>query len=235
MESSNKKTAWIERCFAYTRLAFVSEIFLAFYWICVLIYVSVKDHDEISIGVSFGLHYAGFIALCSLIDVITEKKTNGRENKAPPWFGFRRSKTTPSYVRNVIRRKNEKTSDVYVDVGGVQGRTTASSSQNDTDLFDLGTGDDQAGVDDVAKTVGNYPLAYGVALFVSMISDAFSLVEVCVSNSHGTIEDVTFRLYAALFGIGLVLTVLSIIWSSIFYYNVKKLTSNATTTTMTTT
>ena len=73
----------------------------------------------------------------------------------------------------------------------------------------------------LVKKLSHYPLAYGVALFVSMISDLFSLVDAVLEHLNDEIGIRTYYLYVILFALGLCLTVSSIVWSVVFYVHMR--------------
>lgn len=203
--STMKKPSNTVGCFRYAQFVFVAEIFLALYWVCVMTYASVHDHKKLLAGLIFGLHYAGLIALCALFDEITKEKNGVIHYEKPYFASYRDSKEV--YVKKISTRKNDNYEDDLDDEvnplsHGVfsTGRETAVTEQN------------------LTEKLNHYPLSYGVALFVAMISDLFSLVDAILDHE---ISQVTYYLYIILFAIGLCLTASSIVWSFVFYMQMR--------------
>lgn len=193
-------------CFRYAQFVFVSEIFLAIYWIAVLSYASFNDHDKLLAGLIFGLHYAGLIALSGLFDEITKHSESFKDDTL--WsLNRQRSK-----VKNVkVTKRSKKPTPLGED-----------HSNNNVEIIDNDA--DRLYERKLVEKLDRYPLAYGVALFVAMISDFFSLVEAILQHKNDEISAVTYYLYVVLFAIGLFLTMSSIVWSAIFYTKMKRMT-----------
>ena len=62
--------------FKYAKTVFVADSLLALYWLATLIYVSVKDHEALLSCIVFGLHYAGLLALATIMDEATPDKSD---------------------------------------------------------------------------------------------------------------------------------------------------------------
>lgn len=184
----------------YATFVFFAEIILAIYWIAILSYTSVKNHEALLSVLLFGLHYAGLIALCDLLDSVAKRKNvmidyaNDflRRNKRHTMGGKRQFKI------KVLSKGSEGTFS-----NDEQGKDVPFIEKNDSDIAEGWT---------------HYPVSYGVALFVAMISDLFSFVEVILNYTHHKSDFVLFSLHASLFGIGLCLTLLSIFWSFFCYF-----------------
>lgn len=210
---SNKNSAAVG-CFRYAQFVFVAEIFLAIYWICVLTYASINDHEKLLAGIIFGLHYAGLIALSGLLDELTKKKNAVIRyvKKAPSWY----QKTSPYRKSVPIRGK------IAISLGGARHDRGITSNES-REFFE--TTSDPVNEENLKESLNNYPLSYGVALFVAMISDLFSLVDAILEHENNEIGVVTYYLYVVLFALGLCLTVSSIVWSMIFYFQMRSLTT----------
>jgi hypothetical protein len=205
-----KKTSSAVGCFRYAQFVFVAEILLALYWVCVLTYASVHDHKKLLAGLIFGLHYAGLVALCALFDEITKEK-NGVIRYGKPfssWQGglasYRDSKGVR--VKKISARKTEGYEGDANEEEGLSHGVFAAGRENAVTEQNL------------TEKLNHYPLSYGVALFVAMISDLFSLVDAILDHEIGV---VTYYLYIVLFAIGLCLTVSAIIWSFIFFMQMR--------------
>lgn len=182
-------------CFRYAQCIFAFELVLAIYWICVLFYVGANEAIKMIPGIIFGLHYAGFIALCTLFDEITKlkAKTDRRE---------RRNKMGPVVV-------------VESKMGGV--RIGESHLEEGNLVSDAETIDAK----ELDKSMRRFPISIGVGFFVSAISDIASLAEVILEYSHNNIDYTVYVLYTVLFTLGSFSTVSSIVWSIGFYAHVK--------------
>lgn len=145
----------------YATVVFSLDIMLAVYWILTLIYVSARDPAGLLSGIAFALHYAGMLALATIMD----EKSHSDE-------------------QSVSSSRNE---------GGV------------------GEGFFQPYQDK------HYPISWGVALCLAAITDTFSLVEVHFSYSEHHIEFTTYVLYTILFSLGLILTIMTFLWITIYY------------------
>ena len=207
-------TTTVLGCFRYAQFVFVAEIFLAVYWIAVLAYASVNDHDKLLAGLIFGLHYAGLIALSGLFDEVTKRSDvaqSALRGDASKWLTGRSGR---SKIVRVIR-KNHVQDD--------------NNNNNDEELTPFDE-DDVLYEKKLIEKLDRYPMAYGVALFVAMISDFFSLIEAILQHENNEIGIVTYYLYVVLFAAGLFLTLSSIVWSIVFYVKMKalakKLSSN---------
>ena len=205
-------------CFRYAQFVFVAEIFLAIYWIVVLTYASINDHEKLLAGLIFGLHYAGLIALSGLFDEVTKRSdaVHSTFKNETSWPSLGRSKHSKATVR-VIKT-----------------RTFPSGDKENTNYNDLNAEElkDEADVlyeKKLIEKLDRYPLSYGVALFVAMISDFFSLVEAFLQHENHEIGTVTYYLYVVLFSVGLFLTLSSIVWSIVFYVKMKNLAKKLST------
>ena len=197
-------------CFRYAQFVFVAEIFLAIYWIITLIYASVNDHEKLLPGLVFGLHYAGLIALCGLFDEVA-KVSDAAHRSTKHNETIARTKRTIEVNRVRYVEGNRCQHHVSNGIGIAEaddpnGEETDASYENK-----------------LIEKMDRYPLAYGVALFVAMISDFFSLVEAILQHENHEIGQVTYYLYVVLFAIGLFLTLSSIVWSVVFYVKLKGL------------
>lgn len=222
-------------CFKYAYLVFILEFALALFWFIVLIYMSIEDHEKIVMGLLFGLHYPGLIALSGLMDDILEKKkvTQRELNKAISNIIFDKNKYNNSTSLLSTKQKLSK-NQVYsvISAHGNQKTINDGINENGREFINILGEDDlnenekdlytnneltSKSEKEFSKKIERYPLEYGVALFVSMITDLFSLVDVMLSHKHHTLHLVSYYLYAVLFGTGLFLTISSIIWSFVFY------------------
>lgn len=226
-------------CFKYVYFVFVAEGCLALYWFIVLTYVSVKHYEKLLAGIAFGLHYAGLIALSGFFDELNEKKKSISElahHNAAKMF----NKTTKSFSsKTIIRSKggsNSRGSNV-IRTSSVNddGNNNIEKEKEEEDDMMMDTNNINDSEREFSRKLDKYPFEYGVALFVAMISDLFSLVDVILHHNnhddeggeHDSSAEVVFYLYAVLFGSGLYLTVSSIIWSFVFYSRAKSI-ANAT-------
>jgi hypothetical protein len=214
-----KKNSTAVGCFRYAQFVFVAEIFLAFYWTCVLTYASVNDHRKLLAGLIFGLHYPGLIALSGLFDDLTTKKNAIiRYGKSPQrWYNKIASRTS-----SVVRIKKKSPTN---DADGGENNENRTTEFNDLFFDDS----DDVGERRLVENLNHYPVSYGVALFVAMISDLFSLIDIILERQDDDIEAITYYLYAILFGLGLCLTISSIAWSIIFYLQIRSLSKKSKT------
>jgi hypothetical protein len=190
-------------CFRYAQFVFALEVVLAIYWICVLGYAAAKDNDKLQAGILFGLHYAGLIALSGLIDDVEEKRNAILYKPKKSLTAFKGNGPTKLHVNRTFKIA----STVSTKNDELSGASTFTE-ENERDF---------------ARGLERYPLSYGIALFVATISDTFSLADIILEHANGLANDTTFRLYAALFGIGLCLTISSIVWSIVFYSQLKSI------------
>lgn len=213
--------------FRYAQFVFFAEILLAIYWFCVLVYVSVNESAKLLAGILFGLHYAGLVALGAIFDEATKKRESylsfwksssssglDDDRNATGWWGGRwgrpqsRAQLPPKMVLSVEE----------VGSRGVGSGLQAYSYKYENNAYEGKKAEEEGRGEEEPELFGTYPLSYGTALFVAMISDLFSLVEVVLEKNHDGIGDTTYYLYTVLFGIGLCLTVSSIIWSLFTYF-----------------
>lgn len=183
----------------------VTEIVLALYWIAVLGVISFVYHEYLINGIVFGLHYAGLIALCNIVEDNANVFSN-EFNDMP--FNVLRNKVVTLETTKTKKTESFDTDDSVLGIGG---------EENDGG----GTNEDGygEGTNDVVFKNGGYPLEYGIALFVALISDFFSLVDVILGglNNENPDHDVVYVLLGILFSVAILLTGMSLLWVAYLY------------------
>lgn len=203
-EGEMKKSLHSYSSLQYGKTVAWLDVILAVFWIGVFIYFFVME-DPYGVGetILFALHFVGLLALAATLDIHQDKQ---HKEKVPATTDVGDGDFEPD-IR--VRRSNtQKSSATYkCEEYLFENENHISSFNTSGDLYE--------------PTM--YPIAWGCALFISAISDLFSVLSVYLSHKTGGNTDNTgYILLLVLYSAGLVLDVFAFVWISIYYLVNKK-------------